>query len=165
MQLARMVSAITNGGKILQPQLVLASLDAEGREIQRFKARLENSIDLKTDTRDLVLKGMEEVIQGAQGTARASRLPHVVYGGKTGTAQVAALEFTKNRSHVTSLQDHALFVAAAPSHNPELAIAVIVENGGHGSSVAAPVARKMIEVYFKDRIQDDPGVKGDTHAR
>ncbi len=146
-QLARMVAALTNGGKVHQPQLVLSTLDAKKQAVESFQGRLETTIQLEPRTEELILRGMEEVVQGKEGTARASRIANLMYGGKTGTAQVAALAATKN-STLRRLQDHALFVAVAPSRNPHIAIAVIVENGGQGSRAAAPIARQMLEVYF-----------------
>jgi penicillin-binding protein 2 len=74
------------------------------------------------------------------GTAYQSRIPHIEICGKTGTVQ---------NPHG---DDHSVFFAFAPRHNPKIAIAVVVENGGHGSTWAAPIASLMIEKYLTDTI-------------
>lgn len=148
MQLARLISALGNGGKIFSPQLVSRALDSSGAIVRSFVPQLENQMTITPRDLDIVLTGMEKVVSGAQGTARLSRIPGIRFGGKTGTAQVVALEISKgsrNKNYV----DHALFVGMAPLDNPKIAVAVIVEHGGHGSSAAAPIAKKMIQKYLE----------------
>ena len=95
---------------------------------------------------------MVEVVHGKRGTARhiGTDLPFQI-AGKTGTAQVFGIaQDAKYDAELLAkkLHDHALFVAFAPADDPEIAIAVVVENGGSGSATAAPIARKLIDVYF-----------------
>ncbi len=102
-----------------------------------------------------VLDGMIEVVHGAGGTARKIGLGAAYQmAGKTGTAQVFSLKrnqrYEKYRLPV-HLQDHALFIALAPAHEPRIAIAVIAENGGGGSAVAAPIARTVMDAYLNGR--------------
>jgi penicillin-binding protein 2 len=81
----------------------------------------------------------------------ASRGSGYTIAGKTGTAQVFSIaqnEKYDEKNVNERLRDHALFVAFAPAEAPRLAIAVLVENGGHGSSVAAPIARKIFDAYL-----------------
>jgi cell division protein FtsI/penicillin-binding protein 2 len=80
---------------------------------------------------------MDSVINGQRGTGRAARLPGIRVGGKTGSAENPHGEKT-----------HALFVAAAPMDNPEIAIGVIVENAGHGGAVAGPIAGRILKAWF-----------------
>src|SRR6056300_1089366 len=96
---------------------------------------------------------MISVVHGLRGTAQRIR-----YGidykiaGKTGTAQVFEVAQDEEYDEETvsqKLRDHALFISYAPADEPEIAIAVIVENGGHGSSVAAPIARKVMDAFFE----------------
>lgn len=149
-QLVRMVSAIGNGGKVYQPQLVLNSYDALGEKTQHFNAQLETSFELSTKTREALLKGMEQVINGSQGTARLSKIPGIEWGGKTGTAQVVAMEAQKARGkNRRDFEDHALFVGLSPMNHPKIAVAVIAEHGGHGSSAAAPVAKMIVKTYME----------------
>lgn len=148
MQLARMVAALTNGGRIFQPQLVLSAHDANGKEVKSFRAFMENQMEMRPEIRDAVLKGMWDVVNGSLGTARLSKIPGVEFGGKTGTAQAVALELSKKFKHKVEFQDHGLFVGAAPLHQAKIAVAVIVENGLHGSAVA-PIAKALIQAYLK----------------
>ena len=79
-------------------------------------------------------------------------------GGKTGTTQVITAD--DDRVEVPEkFRDHAWFVAFAPEENPEIAVAVFVEHGGHGSTAAAPVAKRVIEKYFRDKKEDDQAVR------
>jgi penicillin-binding protein 2 len=99
-----------------------------------------------------VIDSMVEVTTGARGTARllGKTLPFNV-AGKTGTAQVFGIKQNQKYDAETlekKLQDHALFVGFAPAENPEFVVVVVAENGGSGSKVAAPMAKRMIEEYF-----------------
>ena len=104
----------------------------------------------------LVKQGLWEVVNTDKGTAKGARFYGLEVSGKTGTAQVISrkdgeLENTELGDH---LKPHAWFVAYAPSTNPEIAVAVIVEHGEHGSSAAAPIAREMIKAYLlKKQLQ------------
>lgn len=101
-----------------------------------------------------VLEGMIEVVHGASGTARKVGLGAAyTMAGKTGTAQVFGLK--KNQRYQkyslpVHLQDHALFIALAPAHEPQIVVAVIAENGGGGSAVAAPIARTVLDAYLNE---------------
>jgi penicillin-binding protein 2 len=99
-----------------------------------------------------VIKGMEEVVNGKRGTARKiGNDSAYVIAGKTGTAQVVGIKqgerYDKSKLK-KKFQDHALFVAFAPIDDPKIAIAVVVENGGGGSSVAAPLAKKVMDAFL-----------------
>jgi penicillin-binding protein 2 len=95
---------------------------------------------------------MYDVVHGARGTARriGQNAPYHI-AGKTGTAQVFGIaqeeEYEADKVKKT-LRDHSLFVAFAPFEEPRIAIAVVVENGGSGSAVAAPMARKLMDRYL-----------------
>jgi len=150
MQLARMVAGIGNGGRIFQPQLVLSENPQDSERRKDLRAEVENHLRLEDKTRSLIIKGMEEVISGQLGTARLSKIPQVQFGGKTGTAQVVDLEVWRRRAKTDKkLEDHGLFVGLAPLDDPRIAVAVIVENGGHGSGTAAPIAKKMVQYYMQ----------------
>ena len=99
-----------------------------------------------------ITDSMVEVVHGASGTARGSGYgASVRFAGKTGTSQVFAIaqdeEFDEEKVPA-HLKDHALFIAFAPPKNPQIALAVVVENGSSGSSTAAPIARKLIDAFF-----------------
>jgi penicillin-binding protein 2 len=93
---------------------------------------------------------MEAVVNEPGGTAWSSRLEEVPFAGKTGTSQVVKLKSDRERGRQAQYEhrDHALFIAYAPAADPQLAVAVVVEHGGGGGSVAAPVARAMFASYF-----------------
>jgi penicillin-binding protein 2 len=101
---------------------------------------------------DEIIGGMEEVVHGERGTAKVmGRTLTYRMAGKTGTAQVVgyAQGIKYDASQVAKRRrDHALFVGFAPVDNPRIAIAVLVENGEHGASTAAPIARKVIDTYL-----------------
>jgi penicillin-binding protein 2 len=98
-----------------------------------------------------VLKGMTDVVEGERGTARRIRNDAYRIAGKTGTAQVFTVkqdeEYDEDKID-KSLRDHALFIAFAPVEDPKIAVAVLVENGGHGGAVAAPIARTIMDAYL-----------------
>jgi penicillin-binding protein 2 len=100
---------------------------------------------------EIVKRGMQEVTS-SNGTFRSiANNNHNKIAGKTGTAQVFSLKSqTYDEDNIADhLKDHSLFIGYAPYDNPQVSIAVIIENGGHGSTVAAPIAKKMIDFYFE----------------
>jgi penicillin-binding protein 2 len=105
---------------------------------------------------DLVIQGMQEVVHGARGTARRYGQDAAYrFAGKTGTAQVVQMpagRSLKQEEMEERLRDHALFIAFAPVEQPEIALAILVENGMHGSSAAAPIARTLFDQYLQDRL-------------
>lgn len=153
-QLALATATLANGGKHFHPQLVHSVkrkidpfprtvLPQMIRQIPRHRQQNWNQVH----------HGMTQVIHSARGTARRLNKPDLRYkiAGKTGTAQVfsVAQDASYKEDEIDEhLKDHALFMAFAPAENPKIAIAVVVENGGHGGSVAAPIAGKVIEFYL-----------------
>jgi penicillin-binding protein 2 len=100
-----------------------------------------------------VVDAMIEVVEGRRGTARRIYNDAYRIAGKTGTAQVFTVgqNETYNEAEIAErMRDHALFVAFAPVQEPRIAVAVIVENGGHGGSVAAPIARAVMDSWLLD---------------
>ena len=86
---------------------------------------------------------------GVSLTRELKKVRNIEIAGKTGTAQVYSLD--KGKTDIKKLQDHALFISYAPFEDPEIVVTVIVEHGGGGSSVAAPIARDAIEFYIKTK--------------
>jgi len=99
-----------------------------------------------------VLSAMKNVVYGLHGTARGiKRNLQYTIAGKTGTAQVfgIAQDAEYNKEEIAKkLHDHALFIGFAPYEDPRIAVALIVENGGHGGSAAAPIVRKVMDQYL-----------------
>lgn len=152
MQLAVMISAIANGGAVYRPFLVKPD-----EKSQTDSAHPNKPVPLWTNQfraahMALLHTGLEEVVHGAMGTARTSKLNGVRMAGKTGTSQVARHRRTQSGTLVHStnrlLKDHAMFVGYAPAEKPEIAVAVVVEHGGGGGSNAAPVAKRVMDLYF-----------------
>ena len=106
---------------------------------------------------DSVIQAMTDVVHSARGTARkiGEDSPWMI-AGKTGTAQVYGLKQDEKydaESIPEELRDHALFIAFAPVEDPKIAVVVIVENGGGGGSVAAPIARAVLDAYLQGPSQ------------
>jgi len=103
-----------------------------------------------------ILRAMTDVIDHPRGTAKLIHTDHYKIAGKTGTAQVFSIrqdETYDEEKVAKKMRDHALFIAFAPTDAPRIAVAVIVENGGHGSSVAAPIARRIMDRYLLGETQ------------
>jgi penicillin-binding protein 2 len=151
LQLARATATLANYGKVVTPYLVnkivYANKTLNGPE-QTLKV-----ISLKIKNIDLVISAMVNVVHGQGGTAkRISTGINYKIAGKTGTAQVFTVKQNEsyNRHKLKKkLHDHALFVSFAPVIDPQIAVAVIVENGGHGGSVAAPMAAQVIKKFLQ----------------
>jgi len=114
----------------------------------------------------LVRKGLWAAVNERTGTAWGARLKTLEFSGKTGTAQVVARppDGVKDDAQIKEMhKDHAWFVAYAPSVDPQIAIAVLVEHGEHGSSAAAPIASRMIQTYLgaDDDIVKLEGLSGE----
>lgn len=155
MQLAVMTAAVANGGTVYQPQVVSRIVDWNGEVRERFKPRILNEVDLDPRALALVQEGLEEVVNEPHGTGQLARLDGVQVAGKTGTSQVIRrLSDEEEESQGDDdevpyrFRDHALFVSYAPAQSPEIAVAVVVEHGEHGSTAAAPIAASIMESYF-----------------
>ncbi len=143
LQMARLTAAVVNGGKLLN--LSLLSTPDPGKDPDRM-------IDIKPENIEIVKKALMAVVSDKDGTGHMAKSEIVDIGGKTGTTQVVTAD--DGRVKVPEkFRDHAWFVAFAPEENPKIAVAVFVEHGGHGSTAAAPVAKRVIEKYFNERAQ------------
>lgn len=150
LQLATMMATVANGGTVLRPHVVKRIEGADGRVLLDTTPEVLHSVELPEPALRSVRRALEAVVNEPGGTAWSSRLEEVRFAGKTGTAQVVKLKDDKDRGREVDYlhRDHALFVAYAPADNPQLAVAVVVEHGGHGGSAAAPIARAMFTSYF-----------------
>jgi penicillin-binding protein 2 len=142
-QMATLISAVANGGRLVRPHLA--------REAAAAPVRLP----LSAGTLAVIRAALADVVE--EGTATRARLGPISVAGKTGTAQVfkksAGIDADKLAKEE---RDHAWFVGYAPAEKPEIAFAIVVEHGGHGGTTAAPVARKVLEVYFAERLPPKP---------
>jgi penicillin-binding protein 2 len=155
LQLCVMTATLANGGKLYRPQLVEQVIDPEGKVIENFSPELMSEITGFDRYFDLIQKGMEEVVHGKHGTARAVAIEGLRIGGKTGTAQVvrvAQYRGLKDEDIPYKYRDHGWFTCYAPAEDPEIAVTVLVEHGLHGSSAAGPIARAVLNQYFSGRL-------------
>ncbi|MDP6560683.1 MAG: penicillin-binding protein 2, partial [Candidatus Binatia bacterium] len=149
-QIARLMAAVANGGKLYRPWFVRRVESFDRTPVRNYGPDLLNSISLKEDTLAHVRKALRDVVGSQRGTGKRARSDRVEIAGKTGTAQVAEMrgESVKSEHLPYAIRDHAWFATYAPATEPEIAVVVLVEHGGHGGSAAAPLAKKVIDKYF-----------------
>jgi penicillin-binding protein 2 len=140
--------AVVNGGRLFTPKIL-----AGGEPV------LEHDIEIPQRNLDIMKDALRGAVQDERGTAKAIRDPVISIGGKTGTAQVARGYVSKlpNEADIPyKLRDHAWFFGFSPVDNPEIVVVAIVEHGGHGGSVAAPIVRDIIKGYYlkKERKEE-----------
>ncbi|MFC3340429.1 penicillin-binding protein 2 [Paracandidimonas soli] len=156
LQLAQATAVLANGGAYMKPHLVSLVRNSRTGEVRPTVTAPSHVIDLKPDNVAIIHRAMEDVI--ASGTARRA-FQGATYraAGKTGTAQVFSLRGAKYDARAVSerLRDHALFMAFAPVEDPQIALALIVENGGWGSTAAAPVARSVFDYWLSPSRVDE----------
>ena len=148
LQLAVMTARLANGKKALQPRLIKSIGGVE----QPSGAEAPD-LPFKPEHIEYVRQGMIAVANDRSGTAyRQSQLGlgDIQMAGKTGTAQVRNYGTGSRKSDIWALKDHNLFVAFAPVDNPQIAVAVMVENGESGGAVAGPVARQVLDAWLLD---------------
>ena len=152
LQSARMISTIASGGLLVRPYLVKRIESYDGRLIQEFFPEVIKKIKIEPEVLRNIKEGLRGVVHEAHGTGHRARLKNVIVAGKTGTAQVVAMkdseEIDPEEETPYSHRDHAWFIAFAPYENPEVAVSVIIEHGGHGGATAAPIAGGILKTYF-----------------
>ncbi len=137
LQLAVAFSAIANGGDVMVPRLGMQITDASGSVIWHYEPEKRNHIEMVGEDLDQIRRGLLYVTSQPEGTAYgAFKGFPIPVAGKTGTAEKRPED------------DYAWFMGYAPAENPEIVVVALVEQGGHGSSVAAPVVRRVLEKYF-----------------
>jgi penicillin-binding protein 2 len=154
LQLAVATAALANKGVIFQPK-ILKSVQIPREPIKEADKGTKKQIPIKNIRNwERVIDGMRRAVYAPKGTARRlNRKLKYTLAGKTGTAQVFGLDAEEQyiaENLDERLRDHALFTGFAPIENPKIAIAVIVENAGSGSIKAAPLAKKVLDIYFRN---------------
>jgi penicillin-binding protein 2 len=145
-QMAVMMAAVANGGTLYRPWYVRRVETHDGIEIRRYQPEVLGGLPIQKSTLEILHRALGDVVESGVGTGGAARVEGVRVAGKTGTAQVI-----QGRGQSYQTRDHAWFVAFAPLEKPEVALAVVVEHGGHGGTAAAPVAREILKEYFRVR--------------
>lgn len=158
LQLAHAVATLANDGIVMKPHLVKKIINAETGEEEVIAKDPVDVIPLKKENVDFIKNAMHDVTLKGTGRALFANAPYTV-GGKTGTAQVLGIKqgatYDKNKIKERH-RDHSLFIAFAPVDKPQIALAIMVENGGFGAAAAAPLARKILDYYLvQSRIPED----------
>ena len=158
LQLAAATAMLANGGKQIEPRLVQAVRDPLAQSWQPQASVMRGQVSITPAHLAVVREGMMDVMRpGGTAAKSAAGAPYTI-AGKTGTAQVVAIKqgarYDASRLAREHL-DHALFIAYAPAENPTIAVAVMVENGGSGSGVAAPIARAVFDYYLTGKRPGD----------
>jgi penicillin-binding protein 2 len=153
LQLASATASLATFGNRKKPHIVASSQIYGDIELTPLSVEPDPEIVIEDlDNWSSVINAMHEVVQGKRGTARkVGKDAKYQFAGKTGTAQVFGLKEEEKydaEKLAEKLRDHSLFIAFAPMDKPRIAVAVIVENGGSGSAVAAPIARIIIDQYL-----------------
>lgn len=155
LSMARAYAMVVNGGRLLTPHLVHSWIDPVTHQEKRVLPVVARTVQFDPAHVDLVMKGLWGAVNDEDGTAYDSRIDELPFAGKTGTAE--ARESRKDVPPEVSewlKEDHAWFVAVAPARRPRIAVAAFVEHAGFGGSVAAPVARKVIEAYYREHADE-----------
>ncbi|MDW8321772.1 MAG: penicillin-binding protein 2 [Armatimonadota bacterium] len=136
LQMALVAAAVANRGTIMKPYVVKRIIPPNGAPIETQPTVLKQ-VSLAPEHWQWIAEGMRAAVAGPGGTAHAANLPGIAVAGKTGTAEDPPRP-----------KPHAWFICYAPMDNPRIALAVVVEQGGHGGAVAAPIARHILETFF-----------------
>ena len=159
MQLAFATAVLANNGVGYRPHLVRQIRRGDSHDTVIPEVKPEFNINLNPEHVALVKSAMVAVTQPGGTAAQASAGAPYTIAGKTGTAQVVGIKQGEkyNASQLSERnRDHAWFIAFAPADKPKIAMAVLVENGGHGGTVAAPIARKLMDYYLLGKIPPPP---------
>ena len=152
-QLAVAISAIANGGRVLEPRLARSLFDREGGLVDEPPVRERDSVPVDDKHLERVRRALEAVVMEPRGTGGRARVAGARIAGKTGTAQVVSLKHTEGLEDdevPVRHRDHAWFVAFAPVEEPEIVVVVLAEHSGGGGTAAAPIAQQVLQVFFDE---------------
>jgi len=144
LQMASLISLLANGGVIYKPLVVKKIIDGRGKIIDTFQSKVVGKAGISSETLSIIRKGLREAV--ISGTSQAVKFKGLSVAGKTGTAENPHGE------------DHAWFICYAPEEAPRIALAILVEHGGHGASAAAPLARKILNGVFALEGDKEPDI-------
>jgi len=144
LQMASLISLVANGGLIYKPLVVKRIIDGQGKIVQTFQPKIIGNTRISSETLSIIRRGLREAV--LSGTCQAVKFKGLSVLGKTGTAQNPHGE------------DNAWFICYTPEEAPAIALAVMVEHGGHGASAAAPLARKVLNGVFALKGEKEPEV-------
>ena len=150
LQLAHVAAVLAERGKSYRPRLVASVRDSTG-QLKQLSPSINPPVNgVSEEDWDIVLRGMIGATTYGTAANTAGKSAAYKIAGKTGTAQVFTVSRSERLTDKVSerLKDHSWFIAYAPAESPEIAVAVLVENGGFGSAVAAPIARKVMDAWI-----------------
>jgi len=159
-QLAVAYAAIANGGRLVEPRLVLRRETWDGEVIDETPPTIREENVIAPAILELITRGLEGVVMAPGGTGRRARVPGINVAGKSGTTQVVSLDLIEDlepEEIPVRYRDHALFAAFAPVESPEIVVVAVVEHAGQGGgAVAAPMTQKVMARYFEKKERRVP---------
>lgn len=155
LQLAVATATLANNGTQMRPQFVRQIENSKTNVITPRPPEIVSTLPIKPENLTIVRNALIDVTRPGGTAARASAGTPYTIAGKTGTSQVISIK--QGEKYVESRvaerhRDHALFIAYAPADDPKIAVAVLVENAGHGGSIAAPIARAVFDYYLLGKV-------------
>jgi penicillin-binding protein 2 len=156
LQMALVLAQMVNGGRLLHPFLVDHIEDQNGTMVRSLRNEPGERLGVPDEYLEFIKSAMVDTVQEDFGTAHNARLESIVVGGKTGTAE--ALQVKKGVDPYVArwlAEDHAWFIGFAPASDPKVSVAIIVEHGGYGGAVAAPIVAKVIyKLFSRDLVPE-----------
>ncbi|MGE5285079.1 MAG: penicillin-binding protein 2 [Actinomycetota bacterium] len=153
-------AALATGGEVMRPRVVTKVFGKDGIE-RTIAPEMLRKLPWNPENVEFIRKALAGVVND-YGTGGGAKLPGIVVGGKTGTAQVASVKgkMIKSEDLPYQIRDHAWFVAFAPVDDPQIVVAAMVEHGGHGGSAAAPIVKAVLQEFFRTRTAPPPRKEG-----
>jgi penicillin-binding protein 2 len=142
LQLGVFASGLATGKNLYRPHLMQSVRERDGSVLRENTPQVMGETGISSEHHDMMLEAMYQVVSGPRGTGGRARVEGVKVGGKTGSAENPHGDLT-----------HALFIGVAPLDNPEIVVAVVMENVGGGGSIAAPVAGEILRRYFSRKTR------------
>jgi penicillin-binding protein 2 len=149
-------AALATGGEVMRPRIVSKEIGMDGKVRER-RSEMLRKLPWKPENVEFIRNALAGVVND-YGTGGAAKIPGIVVGGKTGTAQVASVKgkMIKSEDLPYEIRDHAWFVAFAPVDDPQIVVTAMVEHGGHGGSAAAPIVKAVLQEFFRTRFVGPP---------
>jgi len=136
-----MYSAIFNGGILYKPQATKLIKRPNGKILYKFKPKIKRKLKVRPEYLEVIKKALIAAVNEPHGTGIKAKIQGITVAGKTGTAQVTG------NANTNKIKDHAWFVGVAPVEDPSITVVVLIEHGGHGGDIAAPIAKELIKEY------------------
>ncbi len=149
MQILNAYQAIVNNGTVYTPQIMRRVVTVDGEVLREFSSQVLRRVEFKETTFSFIRNALKGVVMEAGGTGGAALVEGYEVGGKTGTSQVATTVKGKPEDLPYELRDHALFVGFSPVDAPRILVVAVIEHGGSGGKVAAPIVGRIIKKFWE----------------